>query len=70
MIDINTRFAKRLRELRISHKLTQERLAELAGIDYKHLQDMEGKCPSAPTLVTLEKLAKAFKISLSKLLDF
>ncbi len=70
MEDINIRFAKRLKALREKHKFTQEELAEAAGIDYKHVQDMEGKNPSAPTLTTLAKLAKAFKVSVSKLLDF
>lgn len=70
MEKVNARFAQRLRRLRREKKLTQEELAYLAGIDYKHLQRLESKNPSAPTLATLEKLAKAFKISLSKFLNF
>ena len=54
MENINSRFAKRLRALRRKYKLTQEELAEAAEIDYKHLQDMEGRNPSAPTLTTLK----------------
>ncbi len=53
---INFRFAKRLRELRTKRRLTQEELADLADIDYKHLQRLESnKNPTAPTLTTLEK---------------
>ena len=70
METINIRLAKRLKALRKKYNLTQEELAEAAGIDYKHLQDLESKNPSAPTLTTLEKLAKAFKTSVSELLDF
>ncbi len=68
--DINARFARRLRELRRKDKLTQQRLAELAGIEYKHLQALESGKPPSPRLETIEKLAHAFKVSPSKLLDF
>jgi transcriptional regulator with XRE-family HTH domain len=67
---INLKLAKRLRELRKVNKYTQEKLAELSGVDYKHVQLLEGKNPPAAKLDTIEKLAKAFKISPSKLLDF
>ncbi|MBU0693281.1 MAG: helix-turn-helix domain-containing protein [Candidatus Omnitrophica bacterium] len=70
MNNINVRFAKRLKDLRKKKKLTQEELAHLADIDYKYVQRLEGKSPSSPTLNVLEKLAKAFNVSLSKLLDF
>jgi len=70
MANINTKFGKRLKELRKKKKLTQEGLAQLADIDYKYIQRLEGKSPSSPTLNVLEKLAKAFNISLSKLVDF
>ena len=70
MKNVNDRFSKRLKELRKKKKLTQEKLAYLAEIDYKYIQRLEGKNPSSPTLNTLEKLAKAFKMSLSKFLNF
>lgn len=70
MANINIKFGKRLKELRKKKKLTQEELAQLADIDYKYIQRLEGKNPSSPTLNVLEKLAKAFNISLSKLVDF
>jgi transcriptional regulator with XRE-family HTH domain len=66
---IEKKLAKRIRELRKKKGLTQEKLAELAGIDYKHVQLLESKNPPYPKLDTLEKLAKAFKIPLSKLLE-
>jgi len=70
MTNINFKFGKQLKELRKKKKLTQEKLAQLADIDYKYIQRLEGKSPSSPTLNVLEKLAKAFTIPLSKLVDF
>jgi len=70
MENINVRFGKRLKELRKKYKLTQEELSDASGLDYKYIQRLEGKEPSSPTLTSLEKIAKAFKVSISKLLDF
>ncbi len=61
---------KRVKQLREKAGLTQERLAAATGIDYKYIQRIEGKNPPALRIDTIEKLAKAFKISCSKLLDF
>lgn len=70
MENINISFGKRLKALRRKRKLTQEKLAGLADLEYKYIQRLEGKKPSSPTLNSLEKLANAFNISVSKLLDF
>ena len=70
MENINIRFGNHLKALRRKNKLTQEKLADLAGLEYKYIQRLEGKKPSSPTLNSLEKLAKAFDISISELLDF
>lgn len=68
--EVSRKLAKRMRELREEKGLSQEKLSELSDIDYKHIQLLESKNPPAAKLDTLEKLAKAFGISLSKLLDF
>ena len=68
--DIRFKLSKRIRELRKKAGITQERLSELSGIDYKHIQQLEGKDPSASTIRTLEKLAKAFKMTVSELTNF
>ena len=68
--DIRLKLAKRIKELRQKHGLTQEQLADLSSVDYKHIQLLESKNSPAIRIDTLEKLAKAFKISCSKLLDF
>ena len=70
MENINTRFGKRLKDLRNKNKITQEELACLADLEYKYIQRLESKKPSSPTLNTLQKLTKAFGIPLSKLLNF
>ena len=69
-MDIKLKLGKRIRELRRKCGYTQERLAELANIDYKYIQKIEGKNPPALKIDTIERLAKAFKVKLSKLLEF
>ena len=70
MNTVNQKLAKRLKELRATHRLTQEKLAEVSRVDYKHIQLLESKKAPAAKLDTLEKLAKAFKITPSKLINF
>ena len=70
MENTNVRFGNHLKNLRKKKKITQEELASMADLEYKYIQRLEGKKPSSPTLNTLEKLAKAFNISVSKLLNF
>jgi transcriptional regulator with XRE-family HTH domain len=60
--------AKRLRLLRQRHRYTQQAVAERARLDYKYYQSIEGKRPPNVTFDSLERLAKAFGISLSELL--
>ncbi len=68
--EIVKKFSKRLKELRINNDLTLEKLAEIADISYKNIQYLDSKKPTCPSLITISKLAKAFKITPSKLLDF
>ena len=60
--------AKRLRQLRQQYRFTQQAVAEKARLDYKYYQSIEGKRPPNVTFDSLERLAKAFGISLSELL--
>lgn len=69
-MDINNIFAKRLRELRKSKGLTQEKLAEVSDIDYKYLQKLESSNPSSPTLFVLEKLSRGLGITLTEFIKF
>lgn len=69
-MDINNIFAERLRELRKSKGLTQEKLAEVSDIDYKYLQKLESSNPSSPTLSVLEKLSHGLGITLTEFITF
>ena len=64
------KLGKRIRQLREKCGYTQDKLAELTGIDYKYIQRIEGKNPPAIRIDTIEKIAKALKVSCSKLLSF
>jgi transcriptional regulator with XRE-family HTH domain len=51
-----------LRRIRLLKGLTQQSVADLAGIEYKYLQNIEaGRWPNL-TLATLQKIADALKI--------
>jgi len=67
---IRLKLRGRLRQLRRKQGLTQEKVAELAGLDARYYQKLESRRPTAVKIDTLDRLAKAFKISCSKLLDF
>ncbi|OGH14235.1 MAG: transcriptional regulator [Candidatus Levybacteria bacterium RIFCSPHIGHO2_01_FULL_38_26] len=69
MEDVRVRFGKQLRSLREAKKLTQEGLADLAGMHFTYIGQIErGK--RNPSLINLERLAKALKIDAGKLLPF
>lgn len=48
--------------------MTQQTLAEHAGVEYKYFQKIEGGEPLNLTLATMERLAKALKADVSDLL--
>lgn len=64
------RFGKKLRGLRSKQKLTQEDVADLADIGVRYYKQLESKTPNSVTLETIHKLAKAFKTTPSKLINF
>ena len=69
MNDIRAKFGKHLRKLRQENDLTQEELADKAGMHFTYIGQIErGK--RNPSLVNLERLAKALKIDAGKLLPF
>ena len=68
--DICYRVGKRIVYLRREHGLTQEELAERAGVSYKYIQMLEGKKPNKASIVVLDKIAKAFHMPVWKLLKF
>jgi len=58
----------RLRELRKTHALTQEKFSEISGIAYKYYQLIEIGKRIDLRLSTLEKVAKAYGIGVHELL--
>ena len=67
--DVRLKFGRKLRYLRKRKGWTQEQLAEYADIAYKHVQRLEGKHPSPVKIDTIEKIARAFKIKISILMN-
>lgn len=71
--DIRVRFGRRLRQLRTENGFTQQALATKAGISLPYVQMLEAKQTKKRknvTIVTMEKLANAFGLSLADLLRF
>ena len=68
MPNLRLKLGAKIKELRKKRGYTQEKLAELAGIDYKYLQRIEGKNPPALKIDTIGKLAKALVVNPAKLL--
>jgi DNA-binding XRE family transcriptional regulator len=60
----------RLKELRAASALTQEEFAELARIPYKVYQHIEAGRRVNPQLETLEKMAKAFGLTVNDLFAY
>lgn len=67
---VRLKLGRRIKQLRKRYGYTQNKLSEIANIDYKYIQKIEGKNPPAVKIDTLEKLAKAFHMPLSKLFNF
>jgi transcriptional regulator with XRE-family HTH domain len=63
-----SRLGKRVRALRLERKLTQEAAAEIAKLDEKHWQDIEG-ARTNPTVATLVGIARALKVTISELFE-
>ena len=56
-----------IKKLRKQHHLSQEKLAQKAGINYSTLIKIESGNNKNPTLETLTKLANVFKIKIDEL---
>ena len=68
-MDIKVLLGKRIREIRQIRRYTQAQLAELLGIDDKHLSRIElGK--NMPNPSVLEKISVVFNIEIKDLFEF
>jgi len=66
-LTIEEAFGEVIRDLRKSNQISQEKLAELSNLDRSFISLIE--CGhKQPSLITIYQLAKAFKLSASKLL--
>ena len=68
ILPAHKRLAMRLRMLREERKMTQEALAERAGISRVYLAMLETQRQD-PRLSTVVKLAKALRVKVSALVD-
>jgi transcriptional regulator with XRE-family HTH domain len=59
----------RIREFRKAKSLTQEQLAEIVGVEPRHISRMEGGY-NYPTIDRLEKIAEALNVPLKDFFDF
>ena len=69
MDELTNAFGKRLKDLRIDLRLTQDELAFECDMQSSHIGQLERGVKS-PTLDTLNKISFGLNIPLSKLLDF
>lgn len=64
---MQVRFGERLREVRLEKELSQEKLAELAGLHRTYVSSVE-RGERNISLVNIEKLAVALGVSLKDLM--
>lgn len=69
-MDLGNKVAARIRELRKSRKMTQEKLAEVAGIDASFLGRIERGQSSNLQINTIEKIIDAFEIDYATFFSF
>ena len=68
-MDIKKKFGKKVKLLRIEKGWSQEKLALTADLDRTYIPSIEAGKRNA-SLLTIEKIAKGFGLSVSELLNF
>ncbi len=69
MNDIKKEFGKHLKKIRLEQGLTQEQLADKAGMHFTYVGQIERGIRN-PSLVNLQKLAKALNVNSKELFPF
>ncbi|MCM1010831.1 MAG: helix-turn-helix domain-containing protein [Fusobacterium sp.] len=69
MTNNRIKLGKRIKELRKSAHLTQEKLAEMIGIETSSLSGIESG-RHFPSMITIEKIANILDLELKTLFDF
>lgn len=62
-------FANQMKSLRESEGVSQEKLAELAGLHRTYIGSIE-RAEKIPSLVTIVKISKALNINISNLINY
>ncbi|WP_445737271.1 helix-turn-helix domain-containing protein [Mariniflexile sp.] len=68
MEDIKVNFGKRVKQLRLSKGYSQEKLAEISDLDRTYVPGIEAGKRNV-SLIVIEKIANAFEISISELMN-
>ena len=69
MPTLRKKFGQRLREIRLSRRMTQEQFAETVNMSVDFLSLIErGK--NAPSFETLDRIGKRLRISVAELFNF
>jgi transcriptional regulator with XRE-family HTH domain len=66
---LRKKFGERLRQIRLSRRMTQERFAEALDISVDFLSLVE-RGRNAPSFETLDKIAKRLKMPVAELFTF
>lgn len=69
MTDLAKQLGKRIKQIRKAARLTQERLAEKAGLSVEYISRIE-RGVGRPSFKTLATLAKVFNVSVKDFFDF
>lgn len=69
MVDIKVRFGQRVKALRLSKGYSQEKLAEISDLDRTYIPGIESGKRNV-SLVVIEKISKAFNLSISELMNY
>jgi transcriptional regulator with XRE-family HTH domain len=66
---LRKKFGQRLRQIRLDHRMTQERFAETLDISVDFLSLIE-RGRNAPSFETLDRIARHLKVPVADLFDF
>lgn len=69
MATLRKRFGLRLRDIRLSRRMSQERFAETLGISVDFLSLIE-RGRNAPSFETLDRMARRLRLSVADLFTF